>query len=60
MIESRDIMNLVNAHVSKMLTVAETALPERQFAAFRKLMFDEFGRNGLETELRDLFDEHRG
>ena len=51
MIDPRDIVGLVNLHVSKVLTVAEAALPESQFKAFRKLVLDEFGRNGLETEV---------
>jgi len=57
---SGEILNLIQARVAKTLTVAEAALPKSQFLAFRKLMLDEFGRNGLETELRDLLDEHLG
>ncbi|MBT3368177.1 MAG: hypothetical protein HN416_13575 [Nitrospina sp.] len=60
MIDPRDIVGLVNLHVSKVLTVAEAALPESQFKAFRKLVLDEFGRNGLETEVYDLINKHRG
>jgi len=59
MIDPRDIVGLVNLHVSKVLTVAEAALPESQFKAFRKLVLDEFGRNGLETEVCDLINKHR-
>jgi len=51
---SEEIMSLVNRHLNKLLTIAEAALPHAQFRAFRKAALDEFGRNGLETEIRDL------
>jgi len=60
MIDPRNIVELVNLHVSRVLTVAEAALPESQFKAYRKLVLDEFGRNGLETELYDLLNKHLG
>jgi hypothetical protein len=52
---SRDhTMQLVNRHLSRLLTVAEAALPPERFRAFRKAALDEFGRNGLEGELNEL------
>jgi len=60
MIDPRDIDGLVKVRVVKTLTIAETALPPSQFNAFRKLMLDEFGRNGLEMELYDLINQYQG
>jgi hypothetical protein len=59
MIDTRDIMNLVSPRVSRVLTIAEAALPKDQFRAFRKLVLDEFGRNGLEGELYEFCKQHR-
>lgn len=60
MTDPRDIVNLVNFRVSKVLTVAQAALPRDQFTAYRKLVLDEFGRNGLETDLYELLAQHHG
>jgi len=60
MIEPREIIGLIKVRVGRTLSVAEAALPPSQFNAFRKLMLDEFGRNGLETELFELLNQHRG
>ncbi len=60
MIDPRDIVGLIKVRVGKTLTVAEAALPPSQFNAFKKLMLDEFGRSGLETELYDLINQHQG
>lgn len=54
MIDPREIMNLINPHVSRVLTIAQAALPRDQFSAFRKLVLDEFGRQGLEDELYEF------
>jgi hypothetical protein len=53
------IRALLNPRISRMLDVAQAALPERQFAAFRKITLDEFGRNGLEADLRREFKQDR-
>ncbi len=60
MIDPRDIVNLINPHVAKVLTIAQAALPKDQFVAYRKLVLDEFGRNGLESELYELTAQHSG
>jgi hypothetical protein len=60
MIDRRDITNLLNPTKSQILTLAEAALPPSQYRAFRKLVLDEFGRNGLESELYDLVNKHPG
>lgn len=56
MTDYRGIMKLVQPHVSKVLTMLEASLPQDRFRAARKLVLDEFGRNGLEGELKRLDD----
>ena len=51
------IITLLNTRKSKILTYAQVAMTEHQFKAFRGLILDEFGKNGLETELAQLLDE---
>jgi hypothetical protein len=52
------VLEAVNARKNKALRLAQTALPESQFQAFRGLFLDEFGRNGLESELARIVTEH--
>ncbi|ATX80223.1 hypothetical protein Ga0123461_1810 [Mariprofundus aestuarium] len=51
------VMALVNKPMTQVLLVAESSLSESQFRAFRKLALDAFGKNGLEKELKELFDQ---
>lgn len=54
-----DIDRLINIRLNQLLLVAETALPSKQFQAFRKITLNEFGNNGLGKELERLFgDKH--
>ena len=53
------LLEAVNARKNRALRVAEAALPESQFRAFRGLFLDEFGRNGLETELARIVAEDK-
>jgi len=41
----REVLNV------RLLLLAEAALPQRQFQAFRKLVLDEIGNTGLEQDL---------
>ncbi len=50
-------ITLLNKHKNRILLVAEASLPESQFSAYRKLVLDELGKNGLENELKELFDQ---
>lgn len=52
----QDVVALMNERLTRILTIAEAALPQSQFKAFRKLVLDEMGRNGMETELHRLFE----
>jgi hypothetical protein len=45
------IVDALNARKNRVLRYAEAALPESQYRAYRGLLLDEFGRNGLEGEL---------
>lgn len=51
------LLEAVNARKNRALRIAEAALPESQFRAFRGLFLDEFGRNGLERELEQIVAE---
>ena len=54
MTDPRDIMNAVNPRINRILTAAEIGLAPNQFQAFRKLVLEEFGRNGLAQDIDDL------
>ncbi len=51
------ITRLINQRLNRVLLFAQSALGQNQFEAFRKLVLDEFGRSGLETELERMFRE---
>ncbi|MBH0199204.1 MAG: hypothetical protein HP497_07250 [Nitrospira sp.] len=54
MVNRVQVVELVNRRVTRILLVAEASLPASQFQAFRKVVLDEFGRNGLVRELERL------
>ena len=54
MVSKAHIVELVNHRVTRILLVAEASLPASQFKAFRTVVLNEFGRNGLERELERL------
>lgn len=53
----QSIITLLNARKSKILTYAQVAMTEHQYKAFRSLVLDELGKEGLESELVKLLDE---
>lgn len=53
------ILDAINASKNQVLLLAQAALPEHQFKAFRKLLLDEFGQKGLEKELARIYAEDR-
>ncbi len=57
MVNLAAIVELLNHRKSRVLRYAEAALPETQFRAFRGLVLDEFGREGLEKDLERLMVE---
>lgn len=59
MIDLETVRNLIKPRMKRILDFGELALPSGQFAAFRKLVLDEFGRSGLEAELERVSRESR-
>ena len=59
MVSTAQVLKLVNSHVKHILRVAEVALLPRQFEAYRTLVLNEFGRNGLGRELERLESQVR-
>ena len=53
------VLDALNARKTKILTFAQAALHPEQFKAFRKLVLDEFGRNGLERDLELVIVDSR-
>jgi len=51
------ILALLNTRKSKILTYAQVGMTEHQFKAYRALVLDELGKEGLESELTKLLDE---
>ena len=54
MVSALETLRLVNRRLSRLLDIAEAALPPRQFRAFRKVALNEFGRSGLGFELVEI------
>lgn len=59
MVTLQAILEVVNARKNRALLLAQAALPEHQFKAFRTLLLDEFGQKGLESELARIYAEDR-
>ena len=59
MVTKEAILPLVNARLNRVLLIAQAALPEHQFEAFRRLILDEFGRAGLIRDLDTFCDAPR-
>ena len=51
------IIALLDARKSRILTYAQVGMTENQFKAYRSLVLDELGKNGLESELDRLLNE---
>lgn len=54
------IKELLNARKNKVLTIAQAALPEHQYMAFKKLFLDEMGERGLEKEIKQVLETQYG
>ena len=59
MVSKEDIKGLLNSHLTRLLLVAEVALPPNQFQAFRKVALDEFGNNGFGKDLDRLLGNNK-
>ncbi len=53
------IDKLIGKRVSEVLLIAQSALPQSQFQAFRKLTLNQFGDSGLGKDLDEVFGEKR-
>jgi len=56
MADARDIVDLVQARVKRVLDLAELAIPADKFERFRTLVFNEFGHEGFRRDLAALLD----
>lgn len=54
MVTKQQVLELINHRVTHILLVAEASLPPSQYQAFRKIVLDAFGRNGLGGQLDRL------
>ena len=54
MADARDIADLAQARVKRILDYAELAVPSDKFERFRKLVLDEFGYEGFRKDLAAL------
>lgn len=54
------LMGAINPHIARVLQYAQAALPESQFRAYRGLVLDEFGRNGLERDVVRIVADYEG
>lgn len=52
------LLAAVNARKNRVLRLAEAALSESQYRAYRGLFLDEFGRSGLEQELERIVADY--
>lgn len=52
------LLNAINPHKNQVLRFAQCAMTESQFRSFRGLFLDEFGENGLETELKRIVADY--
>ncbi len=57
MVTLQILLELLNARKNRVLLIAQAALPDAQYQAFRRLFLDEFGKSGLERELARVFVE---
>ena len=59
MVTLKLILDMLGARKNRVLLVAQAALPESPFQAFRQLFLNELGKSGLESELARVFTEDR-
>ena len=59
MLTRETVVPLINARLNRVLLIAQAALPEHQFQAFRRLILDEFGKAGLIRDLDTIADTPR-
>ena len=53
------ILAALNCRKNHVLLVAQAALPQSQYEAFRKLFLDQFGKSGFEVDLKAVLIKHQ-
>lgn len=51
----REVLEIYGSVCNRVLRMAEAALPASQFKAFRRLVLDEFGEQGAQKQVKQLF-----
>ena len=59
MLNKEAVLSIINRRLNRTLLIAQAALPEHQFDAFRRLILDEFGRAGLLKDLDTVIGQDR-
>lgn len=54
MLDREELTNIINPRINRILQYAEAALPQSQFRAFRRLVLNEFGDNGMVQDLNKM------
>lgn len=52
------IMSALDQRKNNVLLVAQAALPQCQFEAFRKVILNELGRSGFQKDVETVLKEH--
>lgn len=60
MVTREAIVSLMNVHLNRVLSYVELAAPRDKFEVCRKLILDEFGREGFVKELEALLASRAG
>jgi hypothetical protein len=55
MVTKEQIEQLISPRVNHVLLIGQASLSESQFQAYRKLILDTFGKNGLGKDLDKIF-----
>lgn len=53
------ILEALDRRKNRLLLVAQAALPESQYEAFRKIVLDELGKSGFQKELEETFRRNK-
>lgn len=56
----REVLDIYSGVCNRVLRIAEASLPEAQFKAFRRLVLDEFGEQGAQKHMKQLFKLNDG
>jgi len=60
MVSKDDILEALNPHLTRVLDVVALVAPDQKFQVCRKLILDEFGREGFGKDLEALLARRNG